>query len=75
MKFDGLVFTDSMTMWAISTQLGTPDKAAAMAVKAGVDFVLDSPDDEAAFAGIKAAVQAGEIPEAQITRRSSASCA
>jgi len=67
MKFDGLVLTDSMGMWAVS-RVWPPDKAAAMAIKAGADFILDSPDDEAAFKGIKEAVAAGEIPEAQITR-------
>ena len=60
LKFDGLIFTDSMTMDAIS-KMFSHDKAAAMAVKAGVDFVLHSPDDDAAFKGIKAAVAAGEI--------------
>jgi beta-N-acetylhexosaminidase len=66
MKFEGLVFTDSMSMWAIS-RTWPPDKAAAMAVKAGVDFVLDSPDVDLAFKGIRAAVAAGEIDEAQVT--------
>jgi beta-N-acetylhexosaminidase len=65
LKFNGLIFTDSMTMDAIS-KMFTPDRAAAMAVKAGVDFVLHSPDDDAAFGGIKAAVTSGEISEAQI---------
>jgi beta-N-acetylhexosaminidase len=65
LKFNGLIFTDSMTMDAIS-KMFSHDKAAAMAVKAGVDFVLHSPDDDAAFRGIKAAVEAGEIGESQI---------
>ena len=65
LRFSGLIFTDSMTMDAISKTL-TPDKAAAQAVKAGADFVLHSPDDDAAFRGIKAAVAAGEISDAQI---------
>jgi beta-N-acetylhexosaminidase len=54
-----------MTMDAIS-KMFPPDRAAAMAVKAGVDCVLHSPDDDAAFRGIKAAVAAGEISEAQV---------
>jgi len=65
LKFNGLIFTDSMTMDAIS-KMFSHDKAAAMAVEAGVDFVLHSPDDDAAFRGIKAAVAAGEISESQI---------
>ena len=67
MKFDGLVYTDSMSMFAISQNI-PPDRAAAMAVMAGADQVLHSPDDDAAFRGIKAAVAAGEIAETQITR-------
>jgi beta-N-acetylhexosaminidase len=43
-----------------------PGEAAALAVKAGNDVVLHSPDDELAVAGIKAAVEKGEIPLAQI---------
>ena len=67
LKFDGLIYTDSMSMFAISHNL-PHDRAAALAVAAGADQVLHSPDDGAAFRGIKAAVAAGEIPEAQITR-------
>jgi beta-N-acetylhexosaminidase len=65
LKFNGLIFTDSMTMDAIS-KMFPPDRAAAMAVKAGVDIVLHSPDDDLAFKGIKAAVTSGEISEAQV---------
>jgi len=67
MKFDGLVYTDSMSMLAISQNV-PPDRAAALAVQAGADQVLHSPDDDAAFRGIKAAVAAGDIAEAHITR-------
>ncbi len=65
MKFNGLIFTDSMSMYAISKNFGN-DKAAVMAVKAGVDFVLHSPDDDAAFKAIKAAVESGEISRDQV---------
>ena len=65
-KFDGLVYTDSMSMLAVTRNV-PPDRAAALAVAAGADQVLHSPDDEAAFRGIRAAVMSGEIPEAQIT--------
>ena len=61
MKFNGLIYTDSMAMYAISKNFGN-GQAAVMAVKAGVDFVLDMPEPDAAFAAIKAAVQSGEIP-------------
>ncbi len=65
MKFDGLIYTDSMGMDAVSKAL-SPGDAAVRAVKAGNDIVLHSPDDAAAFAGIKAAVEKGEIPVARI---------
>ncbi len=65
MKFDGLVYTDSMGMDAVSKAL-KPGEAAVRAIKAGNDIVLHSPDDAAAFAGIKAAVEQGEIPMAHI---------
>ena len=60
LKFDGLVYTDSMGMDAISKAL-SPGDAAVRAIKAGNDIVLHSPDDAAAFAGIKAAIERGEI--------------
>lgn len=64
LKFDGLIYTDSMGMDAISRRIPAGE-AAARAIKAGNDVVLHSPDDEAAVAGIKAAVETGEIPQAQ----------
>jgi beta-N-acetylhexosaminidase len=67
LKFDGLIFTDSMSMYAISQNFGN-DKAAVMAVKAGVDFVLHPPDEEVAFKAIKAAVESGEIGREQVDR-------
>lgn len=65
LKFDGLVYTDSMGMEAVSRRLA-PGDAAALAIKAGNDVVLHSPDDAAAVLGIKAAVETGQIPAAQI---------
>ena len=38
---------------------------AVRAVLAGNDIVLHSPDDAAAFAGIKAAIESGKIPDAK----------
>jgi len=58
--FTGLIYTDSMGMAGV-TQLYKPGEAAVRAIKAGNDVVLHSPDDGAAFAGIKAAVESGEI--------------
>ena len=67
LKFDGLIYTDSMKMAAI-TRMASPGKAAVLAVKAGVDAVLDSPDSAAAAAAIVAAVNDGTIPRAQVER-------
>ena len=67
LAFDGLVFTDSMRMRAVS-EMVPPDVAAARAVIAGHDVVLHSPDDAAAIAGIRAAVAAGDLAEARIDR-------
>ena len=63
--FKGLIYTDSMSMAGV-TALYSPAEAAARAVKAGTDLVLHPPDDEEAIAGIKAAVEKGEVPIAQI---------
>jgi beta-N-acetylhexosaminidase len=63
--FDGLIYSDSMKMAAI-TKMASPGDAAVRAVKAGIDVILDSPDSAAAATAIVAAVNAGEIPRAQI---------
>ena len=63
--FDGLVFTDSMRMRAVS-EMVSPGEAAARAVGAGHDIVLHSPDDVAAIAGIQAAAAAGDLSEERI---------
>jgi beta-N-acetylhexosaminidase len=67
LAFDGLVFTDSMSMHAISRRF-PPEQAAAMAVAAGADVVLDPPDPDAALRGIRAAVDRGEIARERIDR-------
>ena len=65
--FKGLVFTDSMSMLAIAKQF-TPAEAAALAVQAGADVVLDSPDPQAALRGVKEAVERGEIARDALDR-------
>jgi hypothetical protein len=67
MGFEGIIYTDSMGMAGV-TALYKPGDAAVRAIKAGNDVVLHSPDDGAAFAGIKAAVGSGEIPLAQLDK-------
>ncbi|HEY7515731.1 MAG TPA: glycoside hydrolase family 3 N-terminal domain-containing protein, partial [Vicinamibacteria bacterium] len=65
--FDGLVFTDAMEMQAIRDHF-PPGEAAARAVRAGADLVLVPPDPEAAFRGIRDAVERGDIPREQLDR-------
>ena len=67
MGFEGVIYTDSMGMAGV-TALYKPGEAAVRAIKAGNDVVLHSPDDAAAFAAIRAAVESGEIPSAQIEK-------
>ena len=63
--FDGLVYTDSMRMRGITNEL-SPGRAAVAAVAAGHDVVVHSPDDEAAFAGLRRAVDRGTLTEARV---------
>ena len=65
--FDGLIYSDSMKMAAI-TRMASPGEAAVRAVKAGIDVILDSPDSAAAAAAIVAAVKSGDIPRASVER-------
>ena len=64
-NFEGLIYSDSMKMAAI-TKMATPGEAAVRAVKAGIDVILDSPDSKAAATAIVAAVNAGDIPRARV---------
>ena len=65
MGFSGLVYTDSMSMDAV-TKMVAPDEGAVRAVLAGADQVLHSPDPIAAFHGIKAALANGRVSQAQV---------
>ena len=65
MGFNGLIYTDSMRMRAVSEML-SPGEAAVAAIGAGNDIVLHSPDDAAAFAGISAALARGQLDEARV---------
>ena len=65
LRFDGLLYTDSLSMDAI-TKMVPPDEAAVRAVLAGADQVLHSPDPAAAFSGLKAAVAGGRISDARL---------
>jgi beta-glucosidase-like glycosyl hydrolase len=65
LAFQGLIYTDSMGMQGVTNMHG-PGEAAVRAILAGNDIVLHSPDDGAAFAGIRDAVKSGRIPQAQV---------
>lgn len=63
--FNGLVITDSQSMGAI-TENYTPADAAVLSIKAGVDIILMPYDLTNAVAGIKNALESGEITEERI---------
>ncbi|MGE5243431.1 MAG: glycoside hydrolase family 3 protein [Betaproteobacteria bacterium] len=63
--FDGLVYTDSMSMAAVAT-IASPGEAAVRAVLAGVDEVVHSPDPMAVFAALRKAVETGRISRARL---------
>ncbi len=63
--FEKVVITDALNMGAI-TSVYSPEEAAILAVKAGVDMLLMSPDIDVAAKAIKEAVESGEIPESRI---------
>jgi beta-N-acetylhexosaminidase len=63
--FNGLIYSDSMKMQAI-TRMAPPGEAAVRAVRAGIDVILDSPNSAEAAAAIVAAVKSGDLPRARI---------
>ncbi len=65
LKFNGLIVTDAMNMAALAARY-TPAEAAIRAIKAGADMIIKAPDIDAAIAGVKQAVAAGEITEARL---------
>ncbi len=65
--FDGLVVTDSMRMRGI-TEMASAAEAAGGAIAAGHDLVLHAPNDRAAVAGVRAAVDDGRVSPAALDR-------
>ena len=65
--FDGLVYTDSMSMAAVA-KMGPPGEAAVRSIAAGADIVLHPPDAGAAIEGVRAAIERGELPAARVNR-------
>ncbi len=65
MGFQGLVYTDSMSMDAV-TKMVPPGEGAVRAFLAGADVILHSPDPIAAFDAMKSALASGRIPAARL---------
>ncbi len=65
MGFRGLIVSDSMGMGGITT-LYPQDKAAVLAVNAGVDIILLTPEPEIVLFSLVEAVKSGQISEARI---------
>src|SRR5262249_59992188 len=61
--FDGLVYTDSMTMDAVSKMVA-PGEGGVRAFAAGAGLILHSPDPVALHDALKAAVTNGPLPAA-----------
>lgn len=65
MGFDGVVVTDSLGMGAVFNYY-SPSESALMAIQAGCDIPLMTPDFSAAREGVISAVRSGDLPESRI---------
>ncbi|MFH8979601.1 glycoside hydrolase family 3 protein [Streptomyces varsoviensis] len=63
--FEGVVITDSLAMEGVRKKYGDA-RVAVLAIKAGVDQLLNPPDLPAAWNAVLAAVRGGEISEARL---------
>ncbi len=63
--FKGLVTTDALDMAAMAAEW-PQEEIAVKAIQAGSDILLNSPDVDASFAGVRAAVGSGEITESRL---------
>jgi beta-glucosidase-like glycosyl hydrolase/CubicO group peptidase (beta-lactamase class C family) len=63
--FDGILFTDALTMRAITDMYGGGE-AAVRAVEAGADVILSPQDVRAAIAGVVEAMETGRLPRARV---------
>jgi beta-N-acetylhexosaminidase len=63
--FDGLVYTDSMTMQAVAREIDAGE-AAVRAIEAGNDVVLHPADDRVAFAALQQAVRTARVSVARL---------
>lgn len=65
--FDGIVFTDALTMRAITDAYGIGE-ASVRAVEAGADVILSPKDVPAAMGAVMAALESGRLTEERIDR-------
>src|SRR5690625_5538301 len=65
LQFDGLVVTDGLEMRGITNHY-SPAEAAIMALHAGADILLLSPDELSAMDGMIKAVESGRVSENRI---------
>jgi beta-N-acetylhexosaminidase len=63
--YDGVVVTDSLGMEGVRTKYGD-DRVPVLALKAGVDQLLNPPDLDLAWNGVLTAVRNGELSEARL---------
>ncbi|MGW3113927.1 glycoside hydrolase family 3 protein [Streptomyces sp. NPDC001091] len=63
--YDGVVITDSLGMEGVRTKYGD-DRVPVLALKAGVDQLLNPPSMEVAWNAVLAAVRNGELTEARV---------
>ncbi|WP_327359289.1 glycoside hydrolase family 3 protein [Streptomyces sp. NBC_01304] len=63
--YDGVVVTDSLGMQGVRTKYGD-DRVPVLALKAGVDQLLNPPDLAVAWNAVLAAVRGGELTEARL---------
>ncbi|WP_418606347.1 glycoside hydrolase family 3 protein [Georgenia sp. SUBG003] len=65
MGFDGLVTTDALDMAAMAANW-SQEEIAVMTIQAGSDILLNSPDVDASFAGVRQAVADGVLTEERL---------
>ncbi|MFD6134741.1 glycoside hydrolase family 3 protein [Isoptericola sp. NPDC060257] len=65
MGFDGIITTDALDMEAM-TDNWSQEEMSVMAIQAGSDIFLNSPDVDASIAGVRQAVADGTITEARL---------
>ncbi|MEU8968540.1 glycoside hydrolase family 3 protein [Streptomyces monashensis] len=63
--YDGVVITDSLGMQGVRTKYGD-DRVPVLALKAGVDQLLDPPSIDVAWHAVLKAVQDGELTESRL---------